>query len=123
MNNKTKLTFDKLQVQNKKRCEKHFHKIDDWTPTDWACAMGGECGEALNLIKKLRRITGNTNKDTLSLLKNPNSYMLIDEIGKELADIVIYADLLATRLGLKLDECVQHKFNITSNKIKSKIKL
>jgi hypothetical protein len=68
--------------------------------TDWACALAGETGEACNLIKKLRR------GDAIDT----------EDIGKELADVVIYADLLAARLGIDLGEAVVQKFNEVSDR-------
>ena len=101
------LTFDKLREVNVARCEQVFHKIDSWSPTDWACAMGGECGEALNLIKKLKRGEKIDKK----------------HIARELADIITYADLLAVRLNIDLGEAVREKFNIVSKRWKSKYTL
>ena len=113
------LTFEELQAVNRARCEESYHPIQDWSPTDWACAMGGECGEALNLVKKLRRLTGPTDRVTLELVQQITHGDLLESIGLELADVVIYADLLATRIGLSLGECVAKKFNATSQKINS----
>lgn len=101
------LTFKTLRAVNLARCEQAFHPLDSWSATDWACAMGGECGEALNLIKKLRR----------------GELITREEIGKELADVVIYADLLATRLGINLGEAVIQKFNEVSDRVGSDIVL
>jgi len=41
----------------------------------------------------------------------------------EIADMVIYADLLAQRLGRKLEDAIKNKFNQTSDKVGSDIKL
>jgi len=110
-----KLNFDNLRKMNFVRCEESFHKITDWSHTDWACAMAGECGEACNLIKKFRRLDGaDKRKDTVN-----NRAKLIDAIGKELADVVIYADLLALRFGLSLGDEVRDKFNEVSVRRKS----
>ena len=117
------LSFEELQTVNRARCEESFHPLNEWSPTDWACAMGGECGEALNLVKKLRRLTGSTDRVTLSLVQYLSESGLLTAIGAELADVVIYADLLASRLGLSLGECVVEKFNVTSDKIGSPKKL
>jgi NTP pyrophosphatase (non-canonical NTP hydrolase) len=62
--------------------------------------MAGECGEVCNLIKKLRR---------------GESVPLI-EIGDELADVVIYCDLLAARLKIDLGDAVVRKFNEVSDR-------
>lgn len=101
------LSFARLRAVNVRRCEAVFHDIDAWSPTDWACAMAGEAGEACNLIKKLRR---GESIDHVA-------------IGYELADVVIYADLLAARLGLDLGEMVRQKFNIVSGRVGSAIRL
>lgn len=94
------LTFEELSVTNRRRCEDVSHPLDSWSPTDWATAMAGECGEACNLIKKLRR----------------GEEVLPEVIGDELADMVIYADLLAQRLGIDLGEAVRAKFNAVSRR-------
>jgi NTP pyrophosphatase (non-canonical NTP hydrolase) len=95
------LSFAELRATNVRRCEQVFHPVAEWSPTDWACAMGGECGEALNLVKKLRR----------------GEPIPVEEIGKELADLITYADLLAERLGIDLGAAVRAKFNEVSNRI------
>ena len=102
------LTFNEFSAANRERCEAVFHRIGDWSPTDWACAMAGECGEACNLIKKRRRGDGGIDSDM---------------IGDELADVVIYADLLAQRLGINLGEAVRRKFNEVSERRGCHIKL
>ena len=99
------LTFHRLRKINVARCEQVFHKIDEWSPTDWATAMGGECGECLNFIKKMRR----------------GEDIDLKDIAFELADIIIYADLLAARLDIDLNSAIVKKFNITSKKKKSTI--
>ncbi len=81
--------------------------------------MAGECGEACNLVKKLRRL-----EDGLQLANIPlDRQKIIDGIGEELADMVIYADLLAERLGLDLGEEVRGKFDLVSARVGSEIRL
>jgi NTP pyrophosphatase (non-canonical NTP hydrolase) len=87
-------------VANVARCEDVFHQLDAWSPTDWACALAGETGEACNLIKKLRR----------------GEEVESGDIARELADVVIYADLLAARCGIDLGEAVRCKFNEVSHR-------
>lgn len=101
------LTFRKLSRANLTRCEESFHPLEDWSPTDWATALAGECGEACNLIKKMRR----------------GDAVDVADIGRELADIVIYADLLAARLGLNLEKCLEQKFNEVSDRLGSEVRL
>jgi NTP pyrophosphatase (non-canonical NTP hydrolase) len=104
------LTFEELRRQNVSRCEAVFHPLGSWTPTDWACAMAGETGEACNAVKKLRRHADGTNS-----AKDPSTEAeCVASIAVELADTVIYADLLAARLGIDLGEAVREKFNCVS---------
>jgi NTP pyrophosphatase (non-canonical NTP hydrolase) len=56
-----------------------------WGDTDWVVAIGGEVGEALNIVKKLTR-------DSQGMLGNGvDRDALLAALGSELADIVIYA--------------------------------
>lgn len=104
------LDFKRLRAANVERCEEVFHKIDDWTPTDWATAMAGECGEACNEVKKLRRLDG----ADAALDSDMERMRLRHNIGIEIADLVIYADLLAARLGIDLSAAIVEKFNKVS---------
>jgi NTP pyrophosphatase (non-canonical NTP hydrolase) len=102
------LTFRHLSKCNLERCEAltgFNHAIDDWTPNDWAVAATGELGEMCNLLKKQRR------GETVSMFK----------IADELADTIIYLDLLATRLGLDLGTIVWSKFDRKSRERGSSI--
>lgn len=91
------LTFDQLREANLTRCAKwHPGGVMDWSFSDWAVAMAGEAGETCDVIKKLNRerdsITGNKKTET----------ELLDDLGKEIADTLIYLDLLAARAGIDL---------------------
>ena len=101
------MDFKKLTEANLVRCEESFHPLESWSPTDWATAVAGETGEMCNLVKKMRR----------------GDSIPVEEVGKELADIVIYADLLASRLGLDLSDCIVQKFNEVSDRVNSSVKL
>mgnify|MGYP001570964157 CR=1 FL=1 len=99
------LDFDILRQANLERCNSAFHPIDEWSPTDWATALAGEVGEACNLIKKLRR----------------GEEIATVDIADEIADAVIYADLLCTRLGEQLSVAIRRKFNMVSDRVSSNI--
>lgn len=103
-----------LAQANADRCNEAFHPIDSWSPTDWACAMAGECGECCNLVKKGRRIS-----------PDPSEWPpeLVNRIAEEVADMVIYADLLCQRLGMSLESALRWKFNAVSEKVGSKVRL
>lgn len=113
------MNLRELRTANVARCEQVFHPIQSWTPTDWACAMAGEAGEACNAVKKLRRMDDGTNT-----AKDPQTRgECVEIISKEIADLIIYADLLAARLGIDLSAAVKSKFNEVSDRMKSTIRL
>lgn len=101
------LTFLKLNAISKQRNQESFPQCKDWLSTDWATALAGEVGELCNLVKKFRRGELITRKD----------------IGKELADIIIYADLFASHLGIDLEKAIIQKFNEVSERVGSKLTL
>lgn len=68
--------------------------------------LGGESGEAQNIIKKLER----------ERLGIRGSRATKEQLAEELADIIICCDLIAGDVGIDLDEAVELKFNKTSEK-------
>jgi len=113
------LTFAELNRANSLRCQQSYHPIYRWSPTDWACALAGEVGEACNLIKKLRRLD-----DAGPWLDTSEARSALElEIADELADAQMYLDLLAERLGISLEIAVRQKFNRTSDQIGSTVRL
>lgn len=104
------LTFEELKKENLSKCEGSFgHSIGSWSVAEWTNALCGESGEAANIAKKILR------KDFELLdFNDPNRVELTQQLGDELADIVIYADLVAQRIGRDLGELVADKFNRTS---------
>jgi NTP pyrophosphatase (non-canonical NTP hydrolase) len=102
------LSFDELRRANTDRLwEIHRNPDDPWEPNDWAVATAGELGEALNLLKKVRR----------------GEKIPTREIAHELADTVIYLDLLADSLGIDLGEAVREKFNLVSERYQVEVNL
>lgn len=113
--------FGALREANVRRCGEVFHPLDSWSLTDWACAMAGESGEACNVVKKLRRLDSERAQATKpSHLTRED---LLDCLAEELADVVIYADLLAARAGIDLREAIREKFNRVSVERGSKERL
>lgn len=107
------LTFDQLTRTNRARCARWhpgFPDDETWTGSDWSNAMCGEVGEAANVVKKLRR----TETGTAPGPDDPDRATLLVDLGKELADAIIYADLLATFYGIDLPAAVIAKFNAVS---------
>ena len=108
------LTFNTLRRANLKRLtmfkdalgRRCHSKVDgsDWSPAQWLQAVVGELGEYANLRKKVER-----------------GDMTIDEarsmLADELADVIIYIDILASQLDVDLSEAVMSKWNRTSEKV------
>lgn len=93
-----------LRKLNDRRCVRFGHGY--WSPMQWGCAIGGECGELLNVLKKYER----------QLPSDPSKDELKKEISDEMADVIIYIDLLAAQLGIDLERAIQRKFNKISEK-------
>lgn len=108
----SRLSFAALRDVNVTRCARwHGPGSEPWNAADWSNATCGEAGEMANIIKKIRRHeTRATNEGDPPL----------DELKKmaaaEMADVVIYVDLLANYLGVDLGAAIQEKFNKTSEK-------
>jgi hypothetical protein len=121
-----------LRDVNAQRCHRwHPRASVPWSLADWSNAMCGEAGEAANMVKKLRRIETRTDVDPwfyqpgdgrkVPLGKDEQSRILAKGIGLEIADVVIYADLLAQELttrygGYDLSELIVTKFNAVSHR-------
>lgn len=79
----------------------------DWSVSDWFVATLGELGEAANQHKKM--------------IRNdfpPTQWEAMHQaLAYELADVAIYLDILAFRIGVNLGEIIAEKWNKTSEKI------
>lgn len=111
-----RLSFDELSSTNLRRVKKWHPGFpyrsgpEHWTGADWSNAMQGESGEAGNIVKKLRRLeTG-----TLSRTIETDRVALRYQLSLELADTIIYLDILAQYYEIDLSAAVIEKFNITS---------
>lgn len=108
------LTFDQLRATNTERALRwHRGGLAEWSVNDWLVAMGGEAGEALNAGKKHRRILSGLQQhgDVPKSLSDAE-----EKIMEELADTVIYCDLVAARLGRPLSNAIVKKFNAISER-------
>jgi NTP pyrophosphatase (non-canonical NTP hydrolase) len=137
------LTFRRFRERNVERCETVFHRIEDWSYNDWLGALTGELGEIANVIKAMRRkrpVARQQLDDEGRVLppgvEGVSSWMreygpafmpMTDEertdLGRELADLTTYIDLLAEAADIDLGEAVVEKFNIVSEREGSDIKL
>lgn len=106
------LTFNDVQRANESRAKRwHPGGLGDWSALEWAGAMCGEAGEAANVAKKLRRI-----EDGIVGQDPADAEKLRQQLGHEIADVVIYAFLLAAREGINLGDAVREKFNAVSER-------
>ncbi len=104
------LTFKKLRDTSISRSSR-WHGCEGWNLSDWGIAMVGEAGETCNAIKKL-------NREREGMVGNSESIkQLQDNLGEEIADTLIYLDLLAEYAGIDLEKVVTDKFNKVSVKL------
>lgn len=99
------LSFADLRNANSAR-QKEWDPDDRITLAYRGNELGGECGEAQNVIKKIER----------ERLGIRGTRATIDDLADELADLIICADLIAMQEGFDLDQSVWRKFNETSRK-------
>ena len=74
--------------------------INQWSPLEWAGAMAGEAGEACNAAKKLKRL-----QDEIPSINEGERHFndianVKHHIAKEVADTILYALLLVSRIGV-----------------------
>lgn len=100
------ISFNTLREANAYRASDadKYHFCDKWTNAQWMMALVGEVGELANYLKKVDR--GDFSLEDKKI-----------EIGKELADIQIYLDLLALNLNIDLGEVTVDKYNEVSRRI------
>ena len=78
-----------------------------------AGAMSGEPGEAADFAEKIGRLADRCNVNT----GGADRSAMVKHLGKELADIVIFADLLAASEGINLGQAVAEKFDEVSARV------
>lgn len=111
--------LERLREVNQRRCEVAFgHTINSWSVLEWAGAAAGEMGETCNIAKKMIRhrdkVRGNKGPDTsLEFLKS--------KLANEIADTVIYLDLLALHQDIDLAAAIAEAFNNKSKELRSTI--
>lgn len=117
------LTFELLARTSITRAQKWHHgnifnpgALGYWNIAEWTNAAAGEMGEACNAAKKLRRLdVGMQQADGDS----PAPLAAIDSVKKlmkELGDTVIYLDLCAQVIRVRLEDCVIMAFNQISER-------
>lgn len=90
-----------LRATVAERLSATYDRCLDWTLGDWACAAAGEMGETCNKIKKIRR----------------GDSVPVQDIAEEIADTIIYLDILAAKLNIDLEQAIREKFNRRSDEL------
>lgn len=93
--------------------DKEWNPDKKLTPAFRATELGGETGEALNIVKKLER----------ERLGIRGSRATKDQLASELSDILICVDLLAMEYEIDLCQALRETFNATSEKQNLSVKL
>ncbi len=100
--------LENLRELSVERCNECFFPLREWSVLEWAGAMCGEAGETANVAKKIRR---------LETMGGPADPALNEQLGDEIADTIIYLDLLAASRGIDLTDVIRYKFNQDSRKV------
>jgi NTP pyrophosphatase (non-canonical NTP hydrolase) len=80
----------------------------DWKLSAWSNAVLGELGELANMVKKIERGDFTLEEQRV-------------DVGKEIADVLIYLDILAFRCGVDLGAAVIDKFNEVSHRVSAPV--
>ncbi len=104
---------------NRRRCAESFYPIESRSLLYWATAVSEEAGEICRGVKRFfdRRYAEHRHPED-NLSEDERAYL-----KKEIADVVMYLDLLAARAKIDLGEAVREKFNEVSDRVGSPIKL
>lgn len=105
------LTLRQISETNRARSQRWHKDCEPWGGADWSNAMCGEAGEAANVVKKLRRLETSKRSSGEYELQ-----MLLAALGDELADTILYLDLLADHYGIDLPAAICRKFNRVSER-------
>ena len=108
------LTFRSVSEINRTRATRWhpgFPDDEEWNKADWSNAMCGEAGEPANVIKKIRRWESGHHG-----VGDPSQGELLAMASAEIADVFLYLDLLATKLGVDIGAAIVDKFNVVSDR-------
>ena len=106
-----------LRELSVERCERYFFPLNAWSVLEWAGAAAGEAGETANVAKKMRRYDVQVARGTNSKAVKGDAAKRAkrrEQLAEEVADTVIYLDLLCASEGIDLEEAIRAKFNKVS---------
>jgi len=104
-------TFQYVSQTSKDRSIMWQGALENWSNSDWAMALTGELGELCNVLKKIKRLDDSTERTDRGTREE-----LMQTAATEIGDTFIYLDLLCSRLGLDMYECIATTFNRVSER-------
>jgi len=108
------IDLERFRAVNVERARDGFRCYDNQPLTYWTTALAGEVGELCNMVKKMQRVErGGVDGGSSYKASDINRGMLQEEIG----GIAIYLDLLASLLGIGLEEAIVETFNRKSEQL------
>ena len=116
------LNIKQFQEMNRKRSAS-WHNGIEWSLSDWAVAMAGECGEACNVVKKLNRVRDGLPEGRVKRSFMTDEYQaetrkyLTDCLAEEIADTMMYCFLLADAAGIDVQTALLEKYYEVSRSI------
>lgn len=109
----------RLRAFNIARVPFFGHSLNGWNALEWAAAACGECGEVANVAKKIKRIEDGCNVNTAGKTRE----QLVADLADEIADTIIYLDLLAASEDIDLSAAIVRKFDEVSDRVQFSAKL
>lgn len=105
------MNLDQFQKTNEQRADRwHGGDLHQWTLLEWTGAMAGECGEACNVAKKIKRITNDLPNKKAGLTVTDRD-RLDNDLANECADTIIYALIILSALGFNASTVITRVFN------------
>lgn len=106
------LTLQELIAKSTARANRWHHgDLNEWSALEWAGAMAGEAGEACNAAKKLKRLEDGIASINLEGRNLANVNHAKQTVGREVADTILYAVLVAVRCEVDLEQVLIEVFN------------
>lgn len=115
------LTFSNVRHANVER-QKEWDGDAQFSELFFGAALSGEGGELAEIVLALQvqAAIGKANNIVKKMERGrlglAGSRATLQELGKELADVLTYVDLLAHKVGLDLASCWVNKYNEVSDK-------
>lgn len=116
---KGKIKMKAINSKTLKEIDSMIENFGSSNPTYWGCAIGGEVGEAQNLLKKLERDgVHKATKSNIAQVSEQDAWRKFKELlGSELADIFIYNILIAREYGIDLEGAILKKLKVVDKRV------